>query len=443
MTKYTAVLRTVLLSSVLSLSVFPAVAKLSLVTVVDVKNPQDAFQYLPKDQHKSLISPARQQQLTHQFLKNYFMPWHNKAKKIDRPGKVTVDKTDVDFYMKPAVYGYNFRPYSHQYVSNLIFKARRMRVDFYPAIVTASNNLRSLPTDLPFYHSSSIAGQGYPFDTLQISTLWVATPVWVTGLTQDGQWAHVKTLSQSGWIDSRFIAKVSPKFIKQFESATLQAVVKDDVPIHSETGHFLYDSKIGMLLPSVKHQLYVPYLDIKTNHVMLLPVKFNKSAYVRFPWTLTPEHMALLMNQMLGEPYSWGGYMQYRDCSLTIKSLFTGFGVWLPRSSTQQAQMGPYIPISGLSVKRKQELLKTKAQPLLSLITFPGHVALYLGEYDGKFYVFQDKWGMHTHDEAGNDGRAVIGKTVITPLSIGRDMRYVGQEQLVRANKIINLGFEN
>jgi len=46
---------------------------------------------------------------------------------------------------------------------------------------------------------------------------------------------------------------------------------------------------------------------------------------------------------------------------------------------------------------------------------------LYLGQKDGVEYVYHDMWGLRTMRLLRNDGRAVVGKTVITPIDFGHD----------------------
>ena len=58
-----------------------------------------------------------------------------------------------------------------------------------------------------------------------------------------------------------------------------------------------------------------------------------------------------------------------------------------------------------------------QAKPFLSLIWLPGHIGVYVGQYQGKPVMFHNMWGVRTRYGDGScDGRAVVGKAVVTTL---------------------------
>lgn len=140
-----------------------------------------------------------------------------------------------------------------------------------------------------------------------------------------------------------------------------------------------------------------------------------------WPLELTKENMAALMAQMMGQPYGWGGYGGNRDCSSTLRDLFLSFGVWLPRNSRAQAALGDGLDLSKLGAAQKEEAVLREGRPFLSLVGLPGHIMLYLGEYEGRAAVFHNMWGLRTNAGGGQQGRAIIGKAVITSLSPGAE----------------------
>ncbi|MFN2356057.1 MAG: hydrolase, partial [Desulfopila sp.] len=63
-------------------------------------------------------------------------------------------------------------------------------------------------------------------------------------------------------------------------------------------------------------------------------------------------------------------------------------------------------------------LIQAQASPFVTLIHFPGHIGLYLGELDGEPVILHSIWG-HRTQKSGQEGRHIIGQTVITTLKAG------------------------
>ena len=155
--------------------------------------------------------------------------------------------------------------------------------------------------------------------------------------------------------------------------------------------------------------------------------------------TLTPSAMATLANNLIGQRYSWGGQFENRDCSATMRDLFTPFGIWLPRNSKTQAQKGArLLDLTGLSPSDKRDAINEHAIPFFSLIGMKGHIGLYLGyEPMTKMPIMlHDVWGVKTN-AFGREGRAIIGKVTITTLRPGEERWDVTKGSFY--NKIRNL----
>jgi hypothetical protein len=127
------------------------------------------------------------------------------------------------------------------------------------------------------------------------------------------------------------------------------------------------------------------------------------------------------MSFMTGEPYGWGGSFGHRDCSATLRDLFAPFGLWLPRHSSNQAERGKRIDLTGLTGEEKRKRILEEGVPFRTLLWMPGHVMLYVGTFRGEIVIFHAFWGIRT-SESGREGRQVVGRTAFTSLEPGREL---------------------
>jgi hypothetical protein len=141
----------------------------------------------------------------------------------------------------------------------------------------------------------------------------------------------------------------------------------------------------------------------------------------------------------MGQPYGWGGMYANRDCSAMTRDFMTPFGIWLNRNSSQQAKQGKRIPLAGLSAKDKEAIIKEKGIPLRTLIWMPGHIALYLGQYQGRPVIMHNTWGLKTKTPFFGEGRYIIGRTVITTLYPGAELPHLDSPSGLLINKITGM----
>lgn len=320
------------------------------------------------------------------------------------------------------------------------------RVPVKPAITVETAHLRRLPTNSPYFLDPGRAGEGFPFDYLQNSVLWIGTPVSVMHTSFDRRWALVQTRLVSGWVEADKVAVVDNNFIEAWKSRPLGAIVSDNslLCINSEegdavTGTAMREAHIGTVLPLAADSrgtppqkapvayINVPLRDMSGNAVMGT-ASISMAVVRKKPVPLTVENVARVGGSMMAQPYGWGGMFGQRDCSALMRDLFTPFGIWLPRNSRPQGQSGTRVSLEGLTPERKETRIMEKGVPFFSLVSLPGHVGLYLGSHtvDGKEVpvMFHNVWGLRTKSGPGENkqsGRAVIGKAVVTTLRPGAE----------------------
>lgn len=337
----------------------------------------------------------------------------------------------AESFSKKPVFGPSLLRLSTSQVEAVVANAR---LDEFPSrseygIAVRNTALRALPSAEPFYFDYREAGEGYPFDYNQNSAVWAGTPLFLTHVSRDGRFVGAESPYTCGWIDARDVALVDAEFMAAYRRPRLAALRRDRIPISGEPGGFLFEGRIGMLLPLVDGaeaggvRLLAPVADA-SRRAALSQVRLPERDAAPIPFPFSQDRLAELINQIVGQPYGWGGLGGHRDCSSTVLDIFTPFGLPLPRNSRSQAGAGKNVDLAGLSPDEKRKRILEAAVPFRTLLNIRGHVMLYLGAFRGSPVAFHTIWGLRTasRDESSS-GRFLIGKSVITSLSPGREIK--------------------
>ncbi len=158
-------------------------------------------------------------------------------------------------------------------------------------------------------------------------------------------------------------------------------VASRDTELRSESGETLRLS-FGGRVPRVVRGRGEVWAAMERGVVKALPIESE---------ALAPTGRSLTRRQFLtdafayrGKPYGWGGYREGRDCSRFLMDLFAGFGVDLPRHSSDQAVAGTVIEIGpGLAEEERLRIIDRAHRRGLVLLHFPNHIMLYLGRDAG------------------------------------------------------------
>jgi len=388
--------------------------------------PQDAAVYLqPGMAEMRLIPPAVQADLDAEFNERFFSPWN-------QPGaKIQAEEAFGDVAARSGEgYAENLLPIGRERWEELVESLQR---ESYPslartAITVRNTACREFPTNRPFFLDPRRAGEGYPFDYFQRSAVWAGTPLLVTHVSADGAWYFAEAGFVAGWVQAQDIAWADEWFRTIYRSGTYVALTQDKVTLQDECGDVLTQTHIGALFPLTVRtdagiRILVPVRDGSGAARVRSAVVSPAQAAVK-PLPLQPGRIAELANHMLGQLYGWGGLNENRDCSAALRDLFTPFGIWLPRHSAAQAKEGgTFHDLAGLNEVEKQAYLLRQGVPFYTLVWFKGHIGLYLGTdpVNGEPMLLHDTWGVRTTDWRGREGRALIGRLVITSLRPGEE----------------------
>ena len=365
-----------------------------------------------------------------QWLKEFEDHWYGPWKQTE-PKICTAQEFSwaTELFPKQSIFGPNLLEFSASRVEAITANAQ---LDQYPSqatygITVRNTSMRALPSADPFFYDFRKAGEGYPFDYNQNSAVWSGTPLFLSHISQDGRFIAAESPYTCGWIDSRDIATVDGEFVAKYSSTNLAAIRQDRIPISSDRTGFLFQGRIGMLLPMTTRDetgvhLLAPVADASRRASMTHVRLLDRDA-APFPLPFSEDQLAKVINEILGQPYGWGGLGGYRDCSSTILDIFLPFALPLPRNSRSQAGAGKNVTIEHLSLAEKREHILAAAAPFRTILNLDGHNMLYLGVFEGSPVAFHTIWGLRTESaDESRAGRYLIGKSVITSLSPGREI---------------------
>jgi cell wall-associated NlpC family hydrolase len=402
-------------------------------TIADLRTlEQDPRAYVgPGDSPRPLMPADRQAILNRDFDARYFLPWHLERPRYDR---TALEELFAQYRRNPG-YGENLLPRPADWIRRLEEDADLASFprSLFRAITLRNTALRTLPTARPHFNDPTLPGEGYPFDNLQMTAVWVNTPVLVTHQTRDGAWVWAEAPFACGWLPREDLAPVDHDFVASWETGSYAAILGDDIPLRDGNGAFRFRAHLGALFPLVADEGSVWRIRLAVadgdGRARLLSGVVAAGDADRKPLAATPSSLARVAGRLAGQNYGWGGMYENRDCSAMVRDLFVPFGLWLPRNSAQQARAGKFISLKELPVEEREKEILAQGVPWLTLIWLRGHIMLYLGERDGRAVVLHNLWGLRTRRPLAGEGRFVIGRAVITTLQPGRELYTLDPEK--------------
>ena len=165
------------------------------------------------------------------LIDKHFRPWEIK--------KFHFTKRDALWgmmYAKREVYGTNLRK-----IPAIWFKKQKTNANFskyntkmQKAITTKNANIRVFPSDDKIFYSYIDNPSALAFDYNQASSIKLNTPIMISHLSKDKQWAYIQTAYTSGWLKLEAIAYVSKKVIRLFKTKEFFIAIKDKFSIYKK-----------------------------------------------------------------------------------------------------------------------------------------------------------------------------------------------------------------
>ena len=372
-----------------------------------------------------ILSQERYISSLQKYEKKYFLAWS-----ID---KVSLSLDDAKWAYKifneKNSYGSNLQPLQKSFFQDIYSRSNfeKFATLNKRAITLKTLDIRAFPTNEPLFMDPDQAGEGFPFDYLQNSSIAANKPILVSHYSKDKEWVFIQSSFAYGWVKANAIVFVPKKYTELYKKAQKEFITKEGRAIYDEKGNFLFRSRIGMIFPEITEE--------KRAYKVLTVSKYkiNQPYYCRSSLSKDMAHHGILefnkknivtiFGEVSNVTYGWGGMYGQRDCSSTLRDFFAPFGIWLPRNSYKQSQVGRVISLKGLSEREKLDLIKEKALPFETLLYKKGHILLYVGIKDNQVVVFHNVWGIKTKKDS-KEGRFIIGKPIFSSLKIGSNLKY-------------------
>ena len=400
-----------------------------------VKLPQNSSAYLQEyNSSKKLASIDSYEQ-------NYFRVWIKKDLNISKNNANWI----FNSFTPKNSYGENLKKLDKLWFEklqlNLNFKKFELPKRY--GVTIKHVNLRALPSDKVLFLDPLKAGEGFPFDYLQNSSVVPNTPLCIFYHSKDKKWVFVKTSFSYGWLKTQDVVFLPKKYILKILDAKKVIVFKDHYKLYTKNGEFLFSTEIGEMFPIISS-------NAKSYTILVITKYKNSKPYynqIVIPKTVAMddvlefnrENIAMILDQIANTKYGWGGAYYDRDCSSSMRDFFAPFGVWLPRNSANQAKIGSLLNVKALKDKEKLQKIKEVAIPFETLLYRKGHIGLYVGTYDNNIVVFQNMWGIKTKHK-GKEGRFIVGRGVFTTLEAGKNLKdYDANSSFSHKLKSINI----
>jgi len=406
-----------------SVLIVGCVQKSDVKPEVEVEQIND-LALIPQD-IKTYTSNTTFTQLGNQKLyeKEYFRVWNNRS---------TYTLSDAMWahraYKAGNTYGENLQLLNSSFFSQMLEESnfKTFQTVNQSAVSLNNLNIRAFPTNRVVLLDPAKAGEGFPFDYLQNSTIAPNKPLFISHYSQNGEWVFVECSFTYGWVKRSEIAIIEDKYTDLWQKAQQVFITKDGESIYSQDNEFLFKSQVGMMLALISEDstnyTVLSVSNYRNSKPLYLKSKISKSIANKGTLAFNAKNINTIINQISKTNYGWGGMYNQRDCSSTLRDFYAPFGLWLPRNSYQQSRVGERVMVEDLNDTQKIEFIKTHAIPFRTLIYKKGHIALYVGTVDNEIIIYQNVWGVKTKKE-NIEGRFIIGKPVFSTLEVGSNLK--------------------
>ncbi|MDY0117479.1 MAG: SH3 domain-containing protein, partial [Sulfurimonadaceae bacterium] len=259
--------------------------------IVDlVSLPQDIEFYMQNLQEDQKLPNEEREE---RYIKYYFNVWNNSKPRENKESVLW----PFNAYTAQNSFGENLKPLSSQFFVKM---RENSNFDTYgvvskKGITLTYTSLRLFPTNRPLFKDPAKAGEGFPFDYLQNSSVAPNKPLFISHYSKDKEWAYVFSSFASGWIPTKEMVILEEEQVQTIQKAELLFFTKEDFTIADVDGNFLFRSRVGMNLPLIgEEEDYFIALAIhsyKNTAPQFLEVKIPKTVAQKSVLSFTKENI--------------------------------------------------------------------------------------------------------------------------------------------------------
>ena len=290
----------------------------------------------------------------------------------------------ITSYKMPSSPQHDFNKLITEEVKNKILANRNLEnidvSNIRKGIVIKRTNLRAFPTAKPFFN---LDDKG-TFDNIEESALYLNTPILILHESQDKKWQFVLTSFYFGWVKKADIAYAKEEDYAYFINNPSFGVIIAPKVI-SKNFYLDMSVKLPLLGKNIFGYTFSVPSKGKDGFVKRkkLVISKNKVSIGYLPYT--KQNIYRQASKYLGTSYSWGGKDSGVDCSSYLNNIYHTFGFKFPRNTkSQRESIGYFLDTTNSSITTKKHLLMRQAP---AIIFMPGHVMLYLGIKNFKYYI--------------------------------------------------------
>ncbi len=271
---------------------------------------------------------------------------------------------------------YDAIPYEKYYNFDSLKEINSVRY----AVAITKSSIRSIPTDIRFYEKDDGIKH---FDLARYKEVKFGEPMVVLHETLDNTWLLVQTINTKGWIKAKDVAFTNKEtFTKYLKTDDFVVVIAKNI----EKNGIYMDMGVKLALDHEDSEFYYVNYPVKNQNSSLgfRVLKMEKNADLHHGYLpYTTSNLIKQVMKYYETPYGWGGIDNGVDCSGLVLNVYSVFGFVFPRNSNKQQSMaGNIFKFDG---RNNKEILNNLVPG--SLLFFPGHIMLYLGKVENKYYI--------------------------------------------------------
>jgi len=280
------------------------------------------------------------------------------------------------------------------------------------------------------------------FDSTVGSALDTGHPVALLHVSRDGRWSFVQNEIYSCWIPSNAVAYGDTETISALRDKSNPVVAtahRVSVFASPDDKSAVADIQMGSWLPlkmAGRNYCQVIFPGRGENNELVAKVGFVKRdsgiSLGFLPYTLRNVYRQCFVPY--GHRYGWAGMYEERDCSRLVMDVFRCFGFKMPRTSGGLLKASPAtLDLKDYDRQTRLEILKSSPGGI-SIVGWPGHVMIYLGEINGTPYVVQSTWAMRQPLSKDIDRTHRLARVLVSDLFMGE-----GSQRGARIDRITNV----